>query len=322
MKFLSFDRQSKVLIIQTAFLGDVVLATSLVNSIKTQYPESRIDILVKKGNEGILEGHPQISRVLVLNKSQKWRSLYQMIGEVRKSNYDFVINVHRFFSSGLIAVTSRAKSVGFNKNPLSRFYSLSVPHPILAGIHETDRNFALISSLGIAKKERPKLVPTRSARERISSLQKEPYVCFAPASVWKTKQLPMEKWIQLANQNSHTVYLLGAPNDKELCENIRRQSNGTVINLAGELTLLESVALMEGAQRNYVNDSGPLHFASAVNAPTTAFFCSTVTEFGFGPLSEDSEVKEVPKLPCRPCGLHGKQECPEGHFKCGKEMVV
>jgi len=85
---------------------------------------------------------------------------------------------------------------------------------------------------------------------------------------------------------------------------------------------MESIALMKGAVRNHVNDSGPLHFASAVNAPVTAYFCSTVTDFGFGPLSDDSEVKEVTGLACRPCGLHGKKECPEGHFKCGRELVV
>lgn len=322
MKFLSFDKQSKVLIIQTAFLGDVVLATSLVNSIKTQYPESSIDILVKKGNEGILEGHPQISRVLVLNKSQKWRSLYQMIREVRKSNYDFVINVHRFFGSGLIAVTSRAKSVGFNKNPLSRFYSLSVPHPILAGIHEIDRNFTLIAALGVKHLVKPSIVPSEDAMKNVREYQETPYVCFAPASVWATKQLPVEKWVELSEKQEHVIYLLGGASDHSLCETIKTQIPGRTVNLAGNLSLMESIALMKGAVRNHVNDSGPLHFASAVNAPVTAYFCSTVTDFGFGPLSDDSEVKEVTGLACRPCGLHGKKECPEGHFKCGKELVV
>ena len=156
----------------------------------------------------------------------------------------------------------------------------------------------------------------------LEEFQNQPYVCFAPASVWQTKQLPIDKWNALAKNENKLIYLIGGPDDHALCETIKTQSPNRIINLAGRLSLMESIALMKGAFRNFVNDSGPLHFASAVNAPVTAFFCSTVTDFGFGPLSDDSEVKEVTGLPCRPCGLHGKKECPEGHFKCGKEMVV
>ena len=317
-----FANNSKVLIIQTAFLGDVVLATAMVNAIKIQFPESRVDLLVKKGNEGLVTEHPQLSEVLVLDKERKWRSIFKMIMEVRKRKYDFVINVHRFASSGLISVLSGAKTIGFDKNPFSRFYTLRLPHPILKGIHETDRNFSLIAALGIVKQQKPWIKPTEEAERKVKDYQKETYVCFAPASVWATKQLPVEKWVELARKQIQTIYLLGGNNDFALCEQIREKNPQQVINLAGKLSLMESVALMKNAQRNYVNDSGPLHFASAVNAPTTAFFCSTVTDFGFGPLADDSEVNEVSGLACRPCGLHGKKECPEGHFKCGKEMVV
>jgi heptosyltransferase-2 len=88
--------------------------------------------------------------------------------------------------------------------------------------------------------------------------------------------------------------------------------------IAGQLSLLQSAALMSRAKRNFVNDSGPLHLCSAMNAPVTAVFCSTLPSFGFGPLSVDSSIVETKeKLSCRPCGLHGKKVCPEGHFKCG-----
>jgi heptosyltransferase-2 len=79
---------------------------------------------------------------------------------------------------------------------------------------------------------------------------------------------------------------------------------------------------MENAKRNYVNDSGPLHLASAMNAPVTAFFCSTSPLFGFGPLSDDSKISEVENLDCRPCGIHGHKECPKGNFRCGNELKI
>ena len=89
------------------------------------------------------------------------------------------------------------------------------------------------------------------------------------------------------------------------------------MNLAGKLSFLESTALMRDAVMNFMNDSAPLHLASAVNAKITAIFCSTVPSFGFGPMSEDSIIVQTKeKLKCKPCGLHGLKDCPEDHFKC------
>ena len=74
---------------------------------------------------------------------------------------------------------------------------------------------------------------------------------------------------------------------------------------------------------NYVNDSAPLHIASAMNAPVTAYFCSTLPSFGFGPLSDNANVIQTKQtLECRPCGLHGKRKCPQQHFNCGHQIEV
>ena len=67
---------------------------------------------------------------------------------------------------------------------------------------------------------------------------------------------------------------------------------------------------------NYVNDSAPLHIASAMDAPVTAVFCSTVPAFGFGPLRANGRIVETTEnLDCRPCGLHGLQGVSEGAFQ-------
>jgi heptosyltransferase-2 len=91
--------------------------------------------------------------------------------------------------------------------------------------------------------------------------------------------------------------------------------------MAGNLTFLESAALMKGAKMNFTNDSAPMHLASAVDAPVTVVYCSTIPGFGFGPLSTNSNIVEVrEKLSCRPCGLHGRRSCPEKHFKCALDI--
>jgi heptosyltransferase-2 len=147
-----------------------------------------------------------------------------------------------------------------------------------------------------------------------------------PSSVWFTKQLPKEKWCELIRNipENITICLIGSANDVNYCEEIiGLSSRENIVNFSGKLRLLESAALMNGALMNYCNDSGPMHMSSAVNAPTTAFFCSTLPEFGFGPLSDKSIVCQInEKLSCRPCGLHGKSECPEEHFKCGTQIKI
>lgn len=316
----------RCLIIQTAFIGDVILATGLIESVRKSYPEAKIDFLLRKGNQGLLAGHPHINQVLVWDKTQKkYQHLWQMIKAIRQAKYDWVINVQRFANSGLMAGFSGGKHiVGFQKNPFSFLFNEKVKHDIGNGRHEVERNHDLVTAEVSGSPENPKLYPSIQDFEKVNVYQSKAYVCMAPASVWFTKQLPPAQWqvlIKKAVQEGLTVYLLGGPADRALNDEITAGIEGEIANLAGELSFLESAALMAGASMNYVNDSAPLHIASAMNAPVTAFFCSTIPAFGFGPLSDRSECVEVEEeLPCRPCGLHGKKACPEGHFKCGFQI--
>ncbi len=318
------------LVIQTAFIGDVILATALVEKLHQHFPQANIDFLVRKGNEDLLNNHPHLRKVLVWDKKKdKIQHLLKIIAEVRGYRYDYVINLHRFASSGLITAFSGARNkIGFSKNPLSFFFTRTVNHEIKEGIHEVDRNQKLIESITNRNASKPKLYPSRADEDRIASLTKSgKYVCIAPTSVWFTKQWAKEKWIELLDllcPEPVTVYLLGAHSDKKFCENlITSTKNIKITNLCGELTLLQSAALMRNAVMNYVNDSAPLHLASAMNAPTTVIYCSTVPAFGFGPLSDNSRIIETQeKLSCRPCGLHGFKTCPEKHFKCAFKIEV
>jgi heptosyltransferase-2 len=316
----------KILIIQTAFLGDVILATPLVESLSTTFPTAQIDFLLKKGNEALLSEHPKLGRVLIFDKANKRKSLLDLIQEIRKEQYDLVLNLHRFASSGLITVLSRAKETrGFSKNPFSFFYSKRFKHSITNGQHEVDRNISLITDITDIQQRRPQLYPRTSDLDFVSQWKNEPYYCLAPASVWFTKQAPPAVWqyvMEKFDDEEVQFYLLGGPDDHELCEGIKLISQrNNVHNLAGKLSLMQSAALMKDAKRNFVNDSGPLHIASAGNAPVSAFFCSTNPEFGFGPLSDDSNVIEVKNLDCKPCGLHGHKACPKRHFHCGNGLI-
>lgn len=319
----------KLLIIQTAFIGDVVLATSLIEKLHYYFPEAAIDFLTRKGNEKLLEGHPFLNEVLVWNKQQdKLQNLWKMLRNIRSRKYDKVINVQRFAATGLLTAFSGAgQTIGFDKNPLSFLFSVKVKHVVSNnGIckHETERNDDLVKSFTGEKVFRPALYPTNHDIETAAAYKQHPYICIAPSSVWFTKQYPGKKWISFIHllPAGYQVNLLGAPGDKALCDDIIKQCpDVTFFNLCGKLSFLQSAALMKDAAMNYVNDSAPMHFASAVNAPVTAVYCSTVPSFGFGPLSDKSFIVQLQyPLYCRPCGLHGYKACPEGHFKCAFEI--
>lgn len=316
------------LVIQTAFIGDVILATPVVEQLHIHYPNAKIDMVVRKGNEGLIENHPFLNNVFVWDKkTSKYKNLINISKEIRKTNYDMVINLQRFAASGMLTYRAKAKEKrGFDKNPFSFGYTKKYTHEIGNGKHEVLRNLELIQDITDDKIVRPRLHPTPSDYNAIKEYQDGPYVCIAPTSVWFTKQFPAEKWIGLMNNlgENMRIYLLGGPADQETCDSIKRRAyNKNVVNLAGKLSFLQSAALIEGAAMNYMNDSAPMHMASAMNAPTTAIFCSTIPAFGFGPLADDWEIVETTaELECRPCGLHGFKACPKGHFKCAELIDV
>lgn len=385
------------LIIQTAFLGDAVLATGLAEKLHAWFPEAAIDMVVRKGNDGLFKGHPFLRKLYVWDKGQgKNRALFQLVGAIRRQRYDHVINAQRFFSTGLMAALSGGKeTIGYDKNPLSFLFARKVKHEIPdwrvmrgkaadTGVHEMDRLNALIEHLTDGTRPLPRLYPSEADRAQVAgllgpqgpgaetlreqsskgpgaealreqsstetlreqytrtpagplgedpasihphgpeaeTLREQQYITIAPASVWYTKQWPAGKWIELIQllPPEQRVLLIGAPGDVTLCDRIAMEAGRGEV-LAGKLSLLGTATLMEGATMNYVNDSAPLHIASAMRAPVTAVFCSTVPTFGFGPLHANGRVVQLEgPLYCRPCGLHGRKACPEGHFRCAKDI--
>ncbi len=314
----------RILLIQTAFIGDAILATALLEKLHFNFPTTEIDFLVRKGNESLFIGHPFLNKVLIWDKKNKYSSLWENLKQIRENKYDKAINLQRFGATGLLTALSGARQkIGFDKNPFSFLFNKKIEHIIGDHTHEIERNTKLISWFTDDNIFKPKLYPIIPKDSKTPF----PYVTIAPTSVWFTKQFPESRWIELMKvlSKNYKIYLLGAKSDAEVCERmigeVMKENAflaSHLINLAGKVSLLESAALMQNAKMNYVNDSAPMHLCSAVNAPVTAIFCSTIPAFGFGPLSDVSIIVEIKeKLGCRPCGLHGKKACPEGHFKCG-----
>ncbi len=304
----------------------MILATPLVEALHEKDPEHEIHFVCRKGNQNLLQPHPKIKKLWVWDKDRKYADAYRLIRAFRRERFDIVYNIQRFFNSGMMAVLSGAREVvGFDKNPWSRYYDIALPHIIQSKVirdHEVDRNLSLLQD-SHQKRIRPKLYPTEEMYQKVA--QNKPYITISPASVWYTKQYPKSGWISLLDKLDEQidVFILGGGGDRDLALQIKNSSAHPHVHImTGELSILESAALMQHAQMNYTNDSAPTHLASAMNAPVTTMYGSTIPAFGFWPLSDNSIVLECQKkLDCRPCGLHGHRECPIGTFECTQYSI-
>ncbi|QNL21195.1 glycosyltransferase family 9 protein [Hyphobacterium sp. CCMP332] len=319
----------RILIIQTAFIGDVILATPLIEALSEKFPDAKIDFILRKGNENLLRNHPELNEVIVWDKKRKYQSLFEVIKSVnKKGKYDLLINLQRFFTTGLMSALIHADlKIGFDKNPLSFFMDTRIKHDIGNSRHEVQRNFELLIPLGITDTDQFKvrLYPDEDDHVKVKDYLNDSYITISPASVWYTKQLTKEKWIELiiSLPDEIGIYLLGGPDDRQICDEIISKVNrGNILSFAGQTSFLQTAVLMKHAVLNYTNDSAPMHIASSQNAKTCAVFCSTVPDFGFGPLSEFNRIVQVEGLECKPCGLHGFRACPKGHFRCAKDLEI
>ena len=317
----------RILVIQTAFLGDVVLTTPLFRELKSLFPTAELDCLVAPRGAEILEGLPELSRIIVHNKRRRsLKDLKRILRVIKSNDYDLVISPHRSPRSAIIARWSGASGrVGYEENALPFLYTDRVRRPM--DQHEAGRILALAGPVGGADgRIKPHLALTDEellgAKELLGN---RPTVAFAPGSAWPTKRWPAERFGELATSftaEGYRVALLGSPGDRDVVGKAFDSSGATAVNLAGRTTVRQTAAIIAGADLLVANDSAPVHIAAAFDVPTVALFGPTVPEMGFRPLSEWGLSLGAEGLECRPCSAHGGAECPAGHFACMLGMDV
>jgi heptosyltransferase-2 len=204
--------------------------------------------------------------------------------------------------------------------------------------HEAARIGMLLEPLGMHREEiiamKPVLPKLQAASSSLSSSLSSSFsarrvIAIAPGSVWGTKRWLPERFARLAVEllaklPDAEIILTGSQDEVPLCEAIERKvsDRSRVKNLAGKTALKDLPSLFSTFDLVITNDSSPVHYASGLDLPTVAVFGATIPEFGFGPLATKSTVVQAGRLPCRPCSDHGPQSCPEGHFRCMKDVSV
>ncbi len=318
----------KILVWQTAFLGDLILTTPLLHSIKNIFPNSTLTVISKPFGKDVLKNNPYVDTLITFDKKQN--STWQLIKQLRKEKYDVAISPHRSHRASYSLFLSKIPfRVGFDKAGFSFLYTKTVPHKF-DGTHEIDRNLLLLTVFPQYKKNKlhttPEIFLTEEEEKSFNkfNLEKKDYILIAPGSKWSTKRWTKEGFasvIEQLTEKGEKPVIIGGKEDQQYVSEIISilKNKNKVLNLTGKTTLRESFTLVKYAKGLISNDSAPVHMAVAFNTPVVDIYGPTVTDYGFYPY-RNGTVVEIKELECRPCGLHGHNQCPIRTHECMKKI--
>lgn len=322
----------RILIVQTGFLGDVVLTTPLMESLRTKYPTARFTWVTTPEAAPLLEADPWVEAVVPFDKRRTESGLgglWRKARQLRAQRFDFACGVQRSWRTAmLLALAGINPRIGFAESSMAALYTrrLSRARPLGPGTpsHEVERNLALLEE---TRPLRLRLItePPSGAGTLWGAQQTQidPARCvvLGVGSAWATKRWTVGGFIETARaiaQRGLVPVILGGAADQARAALVTEEVP-EAINL--ELPLDQSVRFVSGCAAVVCHDSLLLHIASAFARPTVAIFCSTVPEFGFGPwCNESARVVQTGQLACRPCGRHGHALCPTGTWACSLEI--
>lgn len=333
--------RNKILVIPKGFLGDALLTTPVFAALHRLHPGATISVLCSPALAEFVRRDPLVHHVVVYDRRaahKGWGGLKALANVLRDAQYDVAYSFQRSPRTAFLLWRAGIRErVGFDDSYLSWLYSRRVSKR--RDEHEVLRNLSLVFAGEVAD-ERSELGELRSresktdvgwadlrvpvvVEERLSSRVREilspanEYILLSPGSAWETKRWSAEGFRGVAAtyaERGVRVIVVGAEQDREACAHVSRGLN--VVNLCGETSVEDIIALVKGALCVVCNDSLALHIGSATKTPVVAVFCSTSPKFGFGPWRNRAVVVEKQDLFCKPCRRHGSKRCPTGTRMC------
>ncbi len=321
----------RILVFQTAFLGDVILTLPLVQVLHRELPHVKVDFLTTPKAASTLRNHPAIHSVIEYDKRGDQRGLGGMFSisrSIKTHRYDIALVPHRSLRSAVVTVLSRIPvRIGFDMSAGRFLFTDLVRYE--KHVHEIERNLLFLKELNVTLKDKelPSLYPSAEdviavdgffSEKRIDA--KDKLIAIAPGSVWNTKRWLSERFADLVEKISDAgmkVVLVGGKEDESLCKGIIAEAQRKEVYFsAGRFSILQSAELLRRCKALVSNDSAPMHLAVAMRTPVIAVFGATVPSFGFAPYGAKDVVVQTEGLPCRPCSIHGGDKCPIGTFEC------
>ena len=327
----------RILIIQTAFFGDVVLTIPLIMATKRAFPDAYLSVMTIPIGKEVLENNPDIDEIISYDKKGKdrpWRAFLDLVAKIKGRHFNVAILPHRSFKSALLCFLARIpRRIGFDSAAGKILYTDKVSYRQSQKVHEIDRNLDLLKPLEVKDRKSTIFIdPGKEAINHAFELCNEYEIKAAdlviginPGSVWPTKRYATEKYAALADrliqELKATIIIIGSPTDVPVADKMAHEMREAVINLAGQNTIPQMTALMKRFNLLVTNDCGAMHIATALGVPVVAIFGPTTQNLGFYPYSTKDIVVEK-DLPCRPCGKHGNRRCPQRNFACMKLITV
>jgi heptosyltransferase-2 len=316
----------RILIAQTAFLGDVVLSTPLIHALRSRWPAAHLAALVRPAAAPLLEGLAGLDEVLTDRPAAEGdrEAAAALPRELRARRFDLAVSPSRSLRVGFLLKAARIpRRIGYRQAFNRFFYTDLVDRQ--EGVHTVYRESALLRPLGISTVE-PRLSVARAERlptlvEAVFRTPARHRVVLAPGTNWATKRWPAEYFAAVARAlaaQETQVVLVGSPAESAVAQEVARQASAAV-NLCGQTTLPQLAALLARCDAAVCNDSGPAYIAGAAGTPVVQIYGASTPGMGYGPLDPRSRIVET-FPPCRPCGRHATNTCPEGHLRCLRDL--
>ena len=314
-------KEPKILILRLSSIGDIVLTSPVPRCLRKAYPNARIHYATKKGNRSILEHNPYIDRIHLLDQS-----VSELIAELRKEEFDYIIDLHHNLVTKRIKRALKATSSSFHKLNIEKFLLVAFKIP-LQEHHIVPRYLATGSFLGI-KDDGEGLDYYIAPAERVNpdSLPeafRNGYIGISVGAQHATKCLPKTKMIELCSLIDAPIILMGGPEDSDLAEEvILSLPEKPIFNACGKYSLNQSASLVEQSKLMIAHDTGLMHIAAAFGKNILSVWGNTVPELGMTPYKAGSESRifEIKQLKCRPCSKIGSASCPKKHFGCMQQQ--
>ncbi len=316
----------KILVIRLSSLGDLVLIMPMLKSLREGLPQAQIHMLCKERYAELFEGNPLLDRLITVRRGDL-RGLFELRSELARESYDTIIDAHNVLRSNVLFHSLRApRKLQIHKNEMKKLLLIGGKINLYRRIRtQVEKYLDIIRSMGLDASEKPDRLhirPEAAGRAETELARSvhagEKIVAFAPGAHWETKTWPKEYFselISLVSARGLRPVLIGGAEDAALNADLARTAGPAVLDLTGELSIMESAAVLARSAALVTNDSAPLHLAEAVGTPVVAFFGPTVKEFGYFPRLEASRVLET-SLGCRPCSRNGARPCPYGTKEC------
>ena len=309
------DKAQKILVIRFSSIGDIVLTSPVVRCLKEQLPNASVHYLTKKANNQILEHNPYIDKIHILNDS-----LIATIEELRKENFDYVVDLHKNLRSGMVKLLLCKPSRSFPKLNLRKwFYVKTKNKNLMPNVHIVDRYFEATKRLNIVNDNRG-LDFFISEGNSSNTVISNNYVVIVCGAKHATKQIPPQKIEYLIKNIKGCIVLLGDKSDAKRLDKWEFDKYSNVLNLCGKCSLSQSALYVKEASLIITPDTGLMHIAAAYKKNIIVVWGNTTPELGmypYIPKGEGSFINmEVKGLSCRPCSKLGYEECPKRNFAC------